>query len=250
MKYNICVAIPIKSGDFKQNETIINSVLKENPDFIELRFDYIDNLQYINENFVKKLLNLIQPNIPAIFTFRDYSEGGQIKISNEERLKLLKTLVQAQPEYLDIEMNSAQFTLEEIIFLAVQNKVNLVFSYHNFKKTPTYEEGFTIIDSFMNKLINKLIIDSKIVRQSIYKVIFTALNFEDNLISLDLCKTFSKDGHKIICFCMGEPGIISRLFCVKVGSFLTYASLEDKTAPGQININKMKKVYDLLFNHL
>ena len=249
MRFNICVAIPIKSGDFKQNEILINTVLKENPDFIELRFDYIDNLQYINENFVKKLLNLIQPNIPAIFTFRDYSEGGQIKISNEERLKILKILVQAQPEYFDIEMNSAQFTLEELIFLAIQNKVNLIFSHHNFKKTPTYEEGFNIIDSFMNKLISKFIVDSKIVRQSIYKVIFTALNFEDNLISLDLCKTFSKEDHKIICFCMGESGILSRLLCMKAGSFLTYASLDDKTAPGQININKMKKVYELLFDH-
>ena len=249
MKFNICVAIPIKSSDFNENEILIKKILEENPDFIELRFDYIDDIQKITEVFVKKLLNLIQPNIPAIVTFRDYSEGGQIKIDNEERLKILKLLIKSQPEYFDIEMNSSKFILEEMIFLAIQNKVNLIFSYHNFKETPAYEEGFTIIDSFMNKLISKLIIDSKIIRKSIYKVIFTAQNFEDNLISLDLCKTFSKEGHKIICFCMGEPGIFSRLLCVKVGSFLTYASLEDKTAPGQININKMKKVYELLFNH-
>jgi 3-dehydroquinate dehydratase-1 len=249
MNFNICVAIPIKSSDFSENETIIKKILEENPDFIELRFDYIDDIHKINELFVKKLLNLIQPNIPAILTFRDYSEGGQIKLENDERLQILKLLIKSQPEYFDIEMNSSKFILEEMIFLAIQNKVNLIFSYHNFNQTPAYEEGFTIIDSFMNKLISKLMIDSKIVRNSIYKVIFTAQNFEDNLKALDLCKTFSKEGHKIICFCMDEPGIFSRLLCVKVGSFLTYASLDDKTAPGQININKMKKVYELIFNH-
>lgn len=247
MKFNICVAVPIQSSDFKQIETIIKSILKENPDFIEFRFDYIENTQTITKEFGKKLLRLVQPNIPAIFTFRDYSEGGQIKINDENRLEILKTLIEAQPEYLDIEMNSAKFILEEIIFLAIQNNINLIFSYHDFEETPTYEEGFAIIDSFMNKLTSKLIVDSKIIRQSIYKAIFTAKNFEDNLISLDICKSFSKEGHKIISFCMGDPGILSRLMCVKVGSFLTYGSFEDKTAPGQINIRKMRKFYEILF---
>jgi 3-dehydroquinate dehydratase-1 len=247
MKINICVAVPIQSGNFKQNETVIKSILKENPNFIEFRFDYIDNTQTITKEFSKKLLKLVQPDIPAIFTFRDYSEGGQINIADEERLRILKTLIEAQPEYLDIEMNSTKLILEEILFLAVQNNVNLIFSYHDFEKTPTYEEGFNIIDSFMNELTSKLIVDSKIIRQSIYKAIFTATEFEDNLISLDLCKSFSKEGHKIISFCMGTSGILSRLMCVKAGSFLTYASFEDKTAPGQINIRKMRQFYEILF---
>ncbi|MFX1445847.1 MAG: type I 3-dehydroquinate dehydratase [Promethearchaeota archaeon] len=247
MEFNICVAVPIQSGNFQQNETVIKSILKEDPNFIEFRFDYIDSTKKITKEFGEKLLNLVQPNIPAIFTFRDYSEGGQININDKDRLKILKTLLEAQPEYLDIEMNSTKLILEEIIFLAVQNNVNLIFSYHDFKETPTYEEGFAIIDSFMNKLTSKLIVDSKIIRQSIYKAIFTANKFEDNLISLDLCKSFSKEGHKIISFCMGDPGILSRLICLKVGSFLTYGSFEDKTAPGQINIRKMRKFYEILF---
>jgi 3-dehydroquinate dehydratase type I len=248
MKFNICIAIPIKSSDFDQNEILIKNVLKEKPDFIELRFDYIDDIQKITDEFVNKLLKLLQPNISVIFTLRDFSEGGQINLSNEERLRILKILIKAQPKYLDIEMNSAKSILEKIIFLADQNNVNLIFSYHNFKETTTYEEGFNIIESFMNKLVTKLIIDSKIVRQSIYKAIFTAQNIEDNLIPLALCKNFSKQGHKIISFCMGDSGIFSRLLCVKVGSFLTYASLGDKTAPGQVNIRKMKKFYEILFN--
>jgi 3-dehydroquinate dehydratase-1 len=242
------MAVPIKSSDYKQNESLIESVLKEKPDFIELRFDYIDDIHRITTDFAKKLLNLIQPNIPSIFTFRAFSEGGQLETSDKERLIILKTLIEARPAYLDIEMNSDKLILEEIIFLSVKFNVNLIFSYHNFKETLSYEKGFNIIESFMNNLINRLIIDSKIVRQSIYKIIFTAQNFEDNLISLMICKTFSKEGHKIICFCMGDPGIFSRLLCVKVGSFLTYASLDGKTAPGQININKMRKFYELLFN--
>lgn len=246
MKNNICVAIQIKSSDFKQNENLIKAALNENPHFIELRFDYIDNIQSITESFSKQLLQLIQPTIPAIFTFRDYNEGGQIKVDDKERLKILKILIKTQPEYFDIEMNSSKLILDEILFLAIQNNVTLIFSHHDFEKSPTYEEGFNIIQSFMNKLVSKFIVDSKMVRKSIYKLIFTAQKFEDNLTCLELCKTFSIEGHKIICFCMSDLGTLSRLLCVKTGSFLTYGSIENMTAPGQINVRKMKKFYELL----
>ncbi len=40
---------------------------------------------------------------------------------------------------------------------------------------------------------------------------------------------------------MGELGIFSRIMCTLAGSFLTYASFEEKTAPGQLNIKKMRE---------
>jgi len=49
---------------------------------------------------------------------------------------------------------------------------------------------------------------------------------------------------------MGELGIFSRIMCPIVGSFLTYAFFEEKTAPGQINITKMREIYDLISNNL
>ncbi len=249
MKFNICVAVPIKSSDLEQNTTIIKKILTENPEFIELRFDYIDNKQKLTREFVEKLLKIIQTNTRAIFTMRDSSEGGQMELNNHERVQILETLIQAQPEYLDIEMNSDMSILKQIISLAVKNKVNLIFSNHDFEETQNYEKTVKIIDSFTNRLKNELKTDSKIVDTSIYKIIFTAQNFEDNLIPLKVCKYFSEKNRKVICFCMGELGIFSRVSCVKSGSFLTYGSFEDKTAPGQINISKMRKFHQLLFNN-
>ena len=48
---------------------------------------------------------------------------------------------------------------------------------------------------------------------------------------------------------MGEIGILSRILCVKFGSLWTYASMEDKTAPGQIKIEKMREIHQLLFEN-
>jgi len=241
------VAIQIKSGELEQNQVLIQRVLKENPEFIELRFDYIDDTQKLTGDFVDKLLKIIHPKARTIFTMRDSSEGGQLKLDKNERMEIIETLIKTQPDYIDIEMNSNAALLKQIINLAVKNNVNLIFSSHDFEKTPTYEKAYEIIDSFIKKLINELKLDDSLVKSSIYKIIFTAQKFEDNLVPLKLCKGFSQKDMKIISFCMEESGIFSRTSCVNVGSFLTYASLEDKTAPGQINIKKMREIHELIF---
>ena len=47
---------------------------------------------------------------------------------------------------------------------------------------------------------------------------------------------------------MGATGIFSRIMCVTVGSFLTYASIEEKTAPGQLPIDELREIYKLFPN--
>jgi 3-dehydroquinate dehydratase type I len=77
-------------------------------------------------------------------------------------------------------------------------------------------------------------------------MIFTAQTFEDNLIPLQLCKEITKKNLNIISFCMGTLGIFSRILCVLNGSFLTYGSLVGETAPGQIDINTIRKTLNIL----
>ncbi|MFX0042187.1 MAG: type I 3-dehydroquinate dehydratase [Candidatus Hodarchaeota archaeon] len=247
MKSNICVAIPIKTNNYDENSLLIKKVLDEKPDFIELRFDFINDVENLTRELGSSLLNLVPPNISTIFTFRNNSEGGQIKLDKKERLKIIENLLEAQPGFIDIEMNSDKEVLNHVINLAIKNKVNLIFSYHDFEKTSSYKEALELILRFEDKLINRLIINANIVEKSIYKVIFTAQRFEDNLIPINICQYFSKNNKKIISFCMGEIGIFSRIICVKHGSFMTYCSLYEKTAPGQIAIEKLREFYDLLF---
>ena len=47
---------------------------------------------------------------------------------------------------------------------------------------------------------------------------------------------------------MGNKGKLSRAFCTKFGSFLTFASLKkgEESAPGQIDINLLKE-FDKVF---
>ena len=157
-------------------------------------------------------------------------------------------LMEAQPDFFDIEMSSNKEILSNMINISNMKKVNLIFSHHNFKTTPNYQFAKELILRFEERIIEEELNEFEILSKSIYKVIFTAENFEHNLVPLTLCEEFSKGYKKVISFCMGDLGLISRVFCIKLGSFMTYASLEEKTAPGQINIETLQRVYKLLFN--
>jgi 3-dehydroquinate dehydratase type I len=75
----------------------------------------------------------------------------------------------------------------------------------------------------------------------------TAKRMEDNLTALNFTSAASSKA-KLVCFCMGELGKVSRLLSPLFGGFFTFASLErgSETASGQITIQKMKSTYALL----
>ena len=249
MKYKICIAIPIKSDNLNLNKQIIESALEKSPDLIEFRFDYINEAELITHSLLKDLMNIIPPKIPKIFTFRRKQEGGQYNLNIHKRLEVLRHLIEVKPDYLDIEINSESEVLKSLIDLAYDNKVKLIFSYHDFEKSITYEEIAEILTRFDEKLKNELFIDLHKINGSIFKVIITAQVFDDNVKVLNLCKKLSQQDKKFICFAMGEVGMFSRILCVEFGSLWTYGSHEERTAPGQIKIEKIREVHQLLYGN-
>lgn len=242
--YKICIAIPIKSVSTYEKKELLSEVINHNPDYIELRFDYLDETTTLNSKFIKFLLEL--SNIPIICTFRKHSEGGHCKISDEKRLSILKKIINTKPEFLDIEMDNSLKFFEEILPLTIPNQIALIFSHHNFKETPNNKEMENIIYDFKSRLKKIDLFTDEIFNNCIWKLIFTAERFEDNLKVLKFCKSMVFQNKRVITFCMGKLGIFSRLLSVKLGGFLTFGSFMEKTAPGQININKMREIYSLL----
>ncbi|MFX1260038.1 MAG: type I 3-dehydroquinate dehydratase [Promethearchaeota archaeon] len=250
MHPNICIPIPINTAQLDKNITSIRKILAENPDFIEFRYDFIDKVEELTSEFISKLIKSVNTDVSTIFTFRDYSEGGYSQISRDRHSSLMKSLIEARPDYIDIELRSNITLLNQVIDDAIANRVKIIFSYHDFETTPSYQEALSLINLLKNKLIDECSPNLNDLQDIIYKFIFTAQIFEDNLVALKLCKDFREKNQKIISFCMGEMGIFSRIVCTLTGSFLTYASFEKTTALGQLNIKKMKEFYRLISNNL
>jgi 3-dehydroquinate dehydratase-1 len=99
-------------------------------------------------------------------------------------------------------------------------RTRIIVSYHNFLETPPNE--------FLEKVYEEASNYGKVV-----KIVTAARNLDDNFRVLALYQKV-KTG-KLLAFCMGNLGVVSRILCPLMGSPFTYASLRrGQTAPGQI----------------
>jgi 3-dehydroquinate dehydratase type I len=82
----------------------------------------------------------------------------------------------------------------------------------------------------------------------IVKIVTQAGAPQDNLRVLGLISLAKNLGIKIIAFCMGPMGRISRIASPLMGGYLTFASLEtgNESASGQIPVREMKKILDII----
>ncbi|MBI4399112.1 type I 3-dehydroquinate dehydratase [Candidatus Micrarchaeota archaeon] len=222
MKPRIAVALQAKS--ISELRKLIKKAEKK-ADFLELRLDYLSNF-----NGIKNLLKTIHK--PTILTLRPTWEGGKYKGSEAKRINTLKDLIPLT-KFLDIELDSKR--VAEIKTSCKRAGTKLIISKHFFNSTPT------------NKILKKILKKQISLGADICKLVTFANKFEDNLTVLDLVRLTSKKT-KIVSFCMGELGVASRILSTLEGAYFTFACLEygKETAKGQVSINDMLKLYDLL----
>jgi len=223
MGVKICIPIVGVSMDqFIGNMRSVQGVAK----FIELRTDFVEGLKPQNISQIKHNVNR-----ESIFTCRRSDEGGKFQGSEEERVAILKEALSLGFDYIDIELSTLQ---ERRLDLSSRGKTKVIVSYHNFEGTPEEDT------------IRKIIQTMKKHQPDIIKIATQIVRPEDNdkLFRLMLDETL---GLPRIIIGMGELGKITRVFGPVVGSYLTYASTDDQeTAPGQIDINNMRKIYRLI----
>lgn len=196
-------------------------------DIIEWRADYLPKeaiLQVapaIFEKFAGREL---------VFTLRTRSEGGEIDLSPEEYIHLIKEVAQFyQPDYIDFEYYSYKDVFEEMLDFP-----NLVLSYHNFQETP---------ENMMEILSELTILNPKLV-----KVAVMAHTEQDVLDFMNYTRGFKtlNPEQEYVTISMGKVGKVSRITADVTGSSWSFASLDEVSAPGQISLASMKKIREIL----
>jgi len=161
----ICVAV----GEKSINKLImLISNVDFQADLIEFRLDYLEALDYSE---LEKLLEKMK--LPVILTVRRKNEGGKFKGSEEDRSKILKTLIDLRPDFIDIELSSP-FLTEDFADSAKRVGVKIIGSYHSFQDTPPIHVLLRKID-----MAYRLGLD-------VVKIVTYAKEIEDNLIILSL----------------------------------------------------------------
>jgi 3-dehydroquinate dehydratase/shikimate dehydrogenase len=213
----LCVAIFV--NDIVKAKRDIAMAAEHGADIVELRIDSIENAPSI-----RQLIGDFDTRF--ILTCRPTWEGGHSELRDDQRLNLLVEIAPSDDTtWVDIELE----TYRRIGAIAdAGSKPQLILSSHDFTGRPPK--------------LHKLILEMNASAGDINKIAWHARSIRDNLEAFEILKTRHKP---TIALCMGEAGLISRILAKKFGAFLTFASLpnDSGTAPGQISITDMKRLY-------
>jgi 3-dehydroquinate dehydratase/shikimate dehydrogenase len=155
----------------------------------------------------------------------------------KDNIRLLKDAINCrQFEFVTIDIPDVfnlSPSLRAMLNLAQLKRAKIILSYHNFQNT----QGN--IEKVYQKLYD--------LKPQVIKIVTYARNISDNFKILKFAGRVVKNrASKLIAFCMGEHGLISRILYKKFGLFMTYSSLEEgkELAEGQIPFWQMKKLYN------
>lgn len=221
----ICVSI---AGGTVVDALDIASSVSSQADVLEIRLDYL------REPAISPFLEALET--PLLFTNRPVWEGGLSSDDEEERIELLLEAVSKDAGYIDLELRTSNVLQQRMRTALQQSSTKLILSWHNFKDTPAREELVGHISMMQDK------------GATIGKIITTAHNHEDVLRVLQLQEVAERLGFPLITFCMGSPGVVSRVATCHLGGYMTYCAVndDDAVAPGQLSVKALREIFTLM----
>lgn len=219
-KTRICV--PILEKTYESALESSKSSINAGADILELRIDFIENSE---PDDVKNLIQEI--DFPLIATNRRREENGFFKGSESDRIEILLEAAKVA-EIVDIELGTELDYLNKIV-----NKSNqTIVSYHDFEKTPDKD--------FLLEIVNK-----ELKLGDMAKFAVMPKTMADTLIVLNVLS----EVENTVAISMGDIGSYTRVVAPLFGSPITFASYENSSAPGQLNIETTRDFIDKLLIH-
>ncbi len=155
-------------------------------------------------------------NLPVMFTFRG---------SCAEKESIILELLKLKPQFFDLEYDMrGDFLIKTI---EDHPSTQFILSYHNFEKTPDDLEA-------------------------IYQNMKKTPSFGVKIACMTRCANdalrmllLSKKHADLSAICMGDLGSFARPLGPVVGNLIDYAcaSVDDKTAPGQLSVSELVDIY-------
>ena len=229
------IGVSILGKDRKTIEKNAKELVGKPYDFAEWR---VDDLPEKGWN-IKNLLEIIQSlreillAKPLLFTIRTKNEGGNanINVALYEKL-LLKVIESKAVPMVDVEFFMEGLNVKRIVSAAKKAGVIIIASYHDFNSTP--HKGV---------LIEKMCFMQK-RGADIVKIAVMPQSFKDVITVMDATWQMHQNYAKvpIAVISMGDIGALSRVSGEYTGSCLTFAALEEVSAPGQFEVYKMNRL--------
>jgi len=206
-------------------------------DIAELRLDYLPDTLSLQDTaaWVDQVVSDLHGK-PLLATFRSAQEGGERALPDGDYARLCMALLeQTRIDLLDIEMMKPQASVQALVAKAHQQGVAVILSNHDFQATPSRE------------VIVERLLRQQALGADILKIAVMPKAPEDVLTLMTASQEVYRRAHRpLLTMSMGPLGVTSRLSGQLTGAALTYASVGQASAPGQLEASAVREVLDIV----
>ena len=213
-------------------------MMKKSVDIIEWRIDFYEECFDTKKVLeTAALLRVIVNKKPILATFRTKKEGGEKSIEQAVYKELIISLaISGYIDMADVEVYFMDKAETKQLIDKLKKNVAVVGSYHDFDKTPSCSEIYERIE-YMRE-----------VGADIPKIACMPISEEDVFNLMKTTGDFAKRNKDavVVAMSMGKMGKISRMAGKSFGSAITFGCLGKASAPGQINVDDLRNILDIL----
>lgn len=228
------ICVPVMGTTIEELKTETKCAVKHQPDMLEWRADYFEAMHV--PSALKAAMDAMREaagDIPVIFTMRTAREGGKAVLDAEEYLRILSLAIEnGGMDLLDVEISHGDDIAFMLITLAHDRGIKVIASSHDFGKTPKKEEIIMRLCKMQE------------LEADIPKLAVMPRSERDVLVLLDATLSM-KELHgetPVITMSMGDMGKISRVSGSVFGSAVTFGCVGKGSAPGQIEVEKLREL--------
>ena len=230
------ICVPLTGSDQEQLQAEAEAAMKKSIDLVEWRGDCFCRVHDLTEmEQTAKIFRQQMGDCPILFTCR--TEDGRFSISIRDYIELNKRMIATGCiDLVDVELFMGDMVCRELVEYAHAHHVAVVISNHEFEQTPD-------VDVMVRRLQSM-----RYLGADVPKIAVMPKNNRDVLKLLQATDTFNQwfGDCPIITMSMGKMGVISRLCGETFGSALTFATVGKASAPGQISVDEVETILDIL----
>lgn len=236
------ICVPIVGKTREEILMTAKEILNVPADLVEWRADYFESVFEMQKVVALSAeLREMLGDMPILFTFRTKKEGGEKELNPRVYAMLARMMIASgNIDLVDVEVFAEEKEALSIIEAAHKYGVKVVGSNHDFAKTPDKDE-----------IIRRLCYMQS-VGVDIPKIAVMPQNKTDVLTLLFATEEMvSKHADRpIVTMSMSGIGTVSRISGEIFGSAITFGALEKASAPGQIRVEELKNILEIMHKEL
>ncbi|HCT92226.1 MAG TPA: type I 3-dehydroquinate dehydratase [Lachnospiraceae bacterium] len=231
------ICVPVMGST--EDEIILQAgeAAAKGPDLVEWRADFFAGVK--DRDSVHSVLDNVRNclgDIPLLFTVRTRKEGGALAVPEDVYDEILTEAAgYGRVDMVDVEVMHDINHAARLIETLHKSGATVIGSNHHFHETPDTTE------------MRKILSDIEQAGADILKLAVMPDTAEDVLRLLMVTEEYRRQTERpLITMSMGRLGAISRLTGELVGSAVTFGSVAEASAPGQIDMSEMRKILTVL----